>query len=145
MPAERQLGIGPGNVVENIMPVSTRLATFLPRAISLVKTEPPQSEVGVVGECDRLVFVLNAEEQRHWAKELLSESWIVRLDVGQDGRGHIRSRTIDTLSAHDQLAPWETAPSTFSIDPIRACSEDKGPSVVFSSKGSPRLESRKRA
>ena len=48
-----------------------------------------QSEVGVVGERDRMVFVLDAEEQRDRAEELLSKGWVVRLDVGQDRRSHI--------------------------------------------------------
>ena len=89
----------------NIMPVSTRLATRLPRARSLVNTEPPRAEVGIVGERDGRVFVLDPEEHRDRAEELISEGGVVRLDVGQDGGLHERARTIDPLAAHQHLRP----------------------------------------
>ena len=89
----------------NIIPVSTRLATRLPRAMSLVKTEPPRPKSEVVGERDRRVLVLDPEEQRHRAEELVAEGRIVRLDVGEDRRLHERAGAIDALAAHHSLAP----------------------------------------
>ena len=120
------------------MPVSTRLATRLPRATSLVEDRAAEPEVGVVGERDGGVLVLDAEEHRHRAEEFVAEGGVVRLDIRQDRRRHEGAGTVDALAAH--RAPWHpcaTAASTCFSSSTRAASVDSGPSVVFSSIGSP--------
>jgi hypothetical protein len=86
----------------NIIPVSTRLATRLPRATSLVKTEPPRPKSESLASAMAAASSLTRKKQRDRAEELVAEGRIVRLDVGQDRRLHERAGTIDTLAAHHQ-------------------------------------------
>src|ERR1700731_1583613 len=57
-----------------------------------------QSVRRIIGELDRLVVILHAEDERHRSKELLMEDWILRLDVRQNRRLEEVSRPIDTLA-----------------------------------------------
>ncbi len=123
----------------NIMPVSTRLAARLPRARSLVKTEPPnpksKSLASAIAASSSLTL---AEEHRDRAKELVPERRILRLHVRQD-----RGLHVETIQ-RDELACLPLAPSrrgNRGVDLLEKM--DQRPilttttSVVFSSSGSP--------
>src|ERR1700722_348188 len=103
--AKRQLGIGPGNVVdEHHARIDTARHT-LPASDVLGEDRAAQSEVGIVRKGDGLVLILDPEEQGHRAEEFISEGGVLRLDVRQDCRLHIGARPIDTLASHDELRP----------------------------------------
>ena len=62
-----------------------------------------ESKIGVAGESDRRVFILDAEEERDRTEELLAERGIIWLDVREDRGLHERARAVDSFTAERQL------------------------------------------
>src|SRR5580698_3285070 len=90
-PAKREFGVGPGDVVYEHHSSLDAAGHALAAGKVLGEDRTAQPEIGVIGERDRLVLILDHEEQRNGAEEFLSEGRIVRFDVSQNGRLHIRS------------------------------------------------------
>ena len=101
--AERQFGVGPVDVVDEhhagVDPARHALAA---RDI-LGEDRAAQAEVGIVGQRDGRVLVLDPEEHGDRAEELVAEGGVVRLDVSQDRRLHVGAGTIDPLAADQHL------------------------------------------
>src|SRR5690606_21976238 len=60
-----------------------------------------ETELGVVGELDRIVFRLEAEQRRDRPKGLLAENLHIRLGVGENGRLEERLPERMTLATRD--------------------------------------------
>ena len=111
-PAERQLCIRPGDVVDEHHAGLDAARNALAARLVLGEDGAAQSEVGVVGESDRLVFILNAEEEGYGAEKLFPECGVVRLDVRQDRWLHERAGALDTLAAQPILRRGRRRAST---------------------------------
>src|SRR5580658_9653963 len=129
----------------NIMPVSTWLATRLPRAMLLVKTEPPnpksESLASAMAASSSLTRKNSATGPKNSSLNAGFSGWMSVKIVGSmyDPGRSIRLPPMTTL------APLAIAPSTCFKRSSKADSVDNGPSVVFSSIGSPALSAARAA
>ncbi len=124
-------------LLTNIMPVSTRLATRLPRASSRVKTDPPRPKSESLANSIAAASSLTRKKDTTGPKNssrkaglsgLISVSIVVSIyDPGRSMR----------LPPRSSFAPSATASCTCLRSCTNAASVDRGPCVVFSSIGSP--------
>ena len=101
--AKRQFSIRPADVVDEHH--SGIDAARHPLAAREIPGEDgaPQAEVGVVGERDGGVFILDAEEHGNRAKKFVSKGRIIRLDVRQYRRLHESPGPVNPLAAQQHL------------------------------------------
>ncbi len=121
------------------MPVSMRLATRLPRATSCVKTAPPkpnsESLARAIASSSFLTRKSSATGPKNSSLKAGLLGWIFVRIVGCM---KVPGRSI-RLPPITRVASLAMARLTWSSSFIRAASEDRGPSVVASSIGSPGL------
>jgi len=86
----------------NTMPVSMRLATRLPRATFLVKTEPPNPKSESLASATASVFVFDPEQKGDRPEEFLPKGGITGFDIRQDRRLHEGAESIDAFAPHHQ-------------------------------------------